>query len=154
MSIFLNYFNTFLMKFFVNESDGKIISLKIHLSSLVGFGIIMGIYYSKEKYFKHESDDFQKGLDPKLLSHISNTKWEDYWNENYMYWRNTKVSTFITICSSFKLFFSSFEYSSFYFNIIFMEFSACFNINSIYLIPVNFKGGFFKSYITKSLIGT
>lgn len=36
----------------------------------------------------------------------------------------------------------------------FIEFSACFNINSIYLIPINFKEGFFKSYITKSLIGT
>lgn len=64
MSIFLNDFNTFLMKVFVNESDGKIISFKIHLSSLF-WDYNENLLYSKEKYFKHKSDDFQKGLDPK-----------------------------------------------------------------------------------------
>lgn len=72
MSIFLNYFNTFLMKVLLMNLMEKLLVLKS--TSVLYFGIIMRIYYSKEKYFKHKRDDFQKGLDHKLLSHISNTK--------------------------------------------------------------------------------
>lgn len=121
--------------------------LVLKSTSVLYFGIVMRIYYSKENT---KVMIFRKDLIPNCCR-IFQTQSERT-NERRIICIEG-IQKFLLLLLFVQVL-SSFEYNSFYFNIIFIEFSACFNINSIYLIPIHFNEVFFKSYITKSLIGT